>query len=211
MKRIYLLLALLIGLAGISAQEEDRDYRQDEFKTIFGGRSVGGYGGFGVGYTLIDNRDAVVFDGRGGVILGHSLALGVGGAGFINEYADNPALNKQVSMVGGYGGVFIEPILFPKFPVHLSFPVLVGMGGAAYTSFVKDESSGYNDENNVEETSSVFLVVEPSAELEFNFTRWFRMAAYISYRYTSDIEMNYTSPDPLSTYSAGVRFKFGKF
>ncbi len=211
MKRIYFFLIFCLTTGLVFAQEGNGEYRSDEFKTIFGGRSVGGYGGIGVGYTTIASRQALVFDARGGVILGHSLAIGFGGAGFINEYEENTALNKEVSMVGGYGGIFIEPILLPKFPVHLSFPVLVGIGGAAYTSFVKENDNGYTDENNVEETSSAFFVLEPSAELEFNFTRWLRMAAFMSYRYTSDLEMNYTQPDALSTYTAGVRFKFGKF
>ena len=212
MKRIYVIVVFLAGMMSIQAQQEEESYRNDEFKTIFGGREIGGYGGIGVGYSEIDSRPAVVFDARGGIILGHSLAMGVGGAGFINEYENDPALNREVSLVGGYGGFFLEPILLPKYPVHLSFPVLVGMGGAANTSFVRNDNSDITQDNSVEETSKVFLVVEPSAELEFNLTRFMRMAAYFSYRYTSDLGFEEDIPsDALISYTVGMRIKFGKF
>jgi len=202
-------MAFLLCASYIGAQEE-REYRDDEFKTVFGGKKVGGYGGIGIGYSTIDSKPAAVFDARGGVILGHSFGLGIGGAGFINAYEYDPALNRQVSLVGGYGGFFAEPILFPKSRVHLSFPVLVGIGGAAYTSWVKSDNDDFTQDSNVEETA-VFLVVEPAAELEFNFTRFFRMAAFLSYRYASDLDMTNVGPEPLNEFSAGLRFKFGKF
>jgi hypothetical protein len=208
MKKIYLILAVLFCVSLAKAQDED--YRDDEFKTVFGGKKVGGYGGIGLGYTTIDSKPALVFDARGGVILGHSFCIGVGGAGFINTYEYDPALNKDVSLVGGYGGVFVEPILFPKSRVHLSFPVLVGIGGAAYTSWVQDQNEDYPQDSNVEETS-VFLVLEPAAELEFNFTKFFRLAAFLSYRFASDLDLTSVGPEPLNEFSAGLRFKFGKF
>lgn len=212
MKKIYYFLALLFLSAGfVAAQENDGEYENNEFKTIFGGKSVGGYGGIGVGYSLIDSRHALTFDARGGIILGHGISLGIGGSGFINEYKYNQQFSKDVSMVGGYGGVYVEPILFPKLPVHLSFPILIGMGGAAYTTFVEDENGDFTDENNVEETSSVFLVIEPSVELEFNLTNFFRLSAFLSYRFTSDLDMVNVPADALQSYSAGLRFKFGKF
>ncbi len=208
MKRIYLLAAVLFCVSFVKAQDED--YHDDEFKTVFGGKEVGGYGGIGIGYTTIDSKPALVFDARGGIILGHSFSLGIGGAGFINSYEYDPALNKDVSLVGGYGGIYGELILFPNSRIHLSFPVLAGIGGAAYTSWIQDQNDDYPQSSNVEETS-VFLVVEPAAELEFNFTTFFRMAVFLSYRYASDLDLTNVGPTPLNEFSAGLRFKFGKF
>jgi len=211
MKKIYLLLALLFCAGYIIAQDEEVYYHDsdDEFKTLFGDKEFGGYGGFGLGYSKIDDKHALIFDARGGVLLGHSLALGLGGAGFINSYEYDPALNKDVSLVGGYGGLFVEPILFPKSRVHLSFPVLFGIGGAAYTTFVADDSD-YQQDNTIEETS-MFLIIEPAAELEFNITKFMRLAAFVSYRFTNDLEIESVMKDALVNYTVGVRFKFGKF
>lgn len=211
MKKIYFLLAILFCAGIVMAQDEEVYYHDsdDDFKTIFGDKEFGGYGGIGLGYTKINDKHAVVFDARGGVIIGHSLALGLGGGGFINNYEYDVSLNKDVSLVGGYGGLFVEPILFPKSRVHLSFPVLFGVGGAAQTTFVKDDTD-YQQENTIEETS-MFLVIEPSVELEFNITRFMRLAAFCSYRFTNDLEIENVAPDALVNYTVGVRFKFGQF
>ncbi len=211
MKKIYLFIALLFCVTILSAQDEEVVYHDsdEEFKTIFGGKKVGGYGGLGFGYSRIEDKHAIIFDARGGVILGHSFAIGFGGVGFINDYEYNQALNREVSLVGGYGGIFAEPIIFPRSRVHLSFPVLFGIGGAAYTSWVKDDRD-YTQENDVEETA-VFMIIEPGVELEFNLTKFMRLAGFFSYRYTSDLDLTSVKPDALVNYTIGARFKFGKF
>ncbi|MGD2034226.1 MAG: hypothetical protein PVF73_04160 [Bacteroidales bacterium] len=210
MRKIYLALVLLFCAGYVLAQDEEVVYHDsdEEFKTLFGGKKVGGYGGLGIGYSRIDDKHAIVFDARGGVVLGHSLSLGFGGAGFINSYEYEPALNRDVSLVGGYGGIYGEFILFPKSQVHLSFPVLFGIGGASYTTFVNDDE--YEQENEVEE-SSVYFVIEPGVEIEFNLIRFMRMAGFFSYRFTSDLDIPDVRPDALVSYNAGIRFKFGKF
>ncbi len=57
----------------------------------------------------------------------------------------------------------------------------------------------------------VFLVFEPSVELEFNMTRHLRLAGSIGYRFTSNIEMANTNPDILEGINIGLILKFGKF
>ncbi len=212
MKKLFVLTVFLAIAFSVFAQDEDLRYREPgEFKTIFGGKTIGGYGGIGVGYTIIEDRPGVTFDARGGVIMGHCFALGIGGSGFVNTSEYVLADNTDISLAGGYGGLFGEFILFPRSQVHLSFPVLVGLGAIAATSLVGDPAN-YDYQSNVEQTS-VFMIVEPAAELEFNFTRFFRLSGYFSYRYTTNIEMNelYASPDALNNYSVGMRIKFGKF
>ncbi len=210
MNKIYSIV-LLMGLTfPLAAQDElDQKKDQDEFRTIFGGKSIGGFGGFGFGYSFIDGHDAVTFDAKGGIVLGHTLALGVGGGGFMNNYHEEPALNQKINLTGGYGGFFAELFVFPNWPVHLSFPVLAGIGGVAATSW-------YEQDNTVEtyvEQSGVFMLVEPGVELEFNLNRFMRMSAFGSYRFTTDIDLGqyYAQPDALTNYSVGLRFKFGKF
>jgi hypothetical protein len=213
MKKIFLTLAFISSVLLVRAQDEDINYRNDnEFKTIFGGKTIGGYGGMGVGYTLVNDNPSIEFDARGGIILGHWFAMGVGGGAFVSPYEYNAAHSTDINLAGGYGGFFGEIILFPKSQVHLSFPVLVGLGGAAVSTRIANNTST-EIRNNVEETS-IFTIVEPSVELEFNFTRFFRMAGFFSYRFSTDLDFDNTwevSPDALVNYSAGVRLKFGKF
>ena len=113
----------------------------------------------------------------------------------------------RTHIAGGYGGLFFEPIIMPKYPVHISVPVLVGVGGVAYAIY--NDNHDYND--NFVEDSEVFLVLEPGIELEFNFTKFFRFAITGTYRLTSDITLENTPVDALRGFSGGVTFKFGKF
>jgi hypothetical protein len=212
LKKALLTASFFCMVFAITAQDYQGNYpRDDEFKTIFGGRNLGGYGGIGIGYTLVENRPGISFDGRAGALMGHSFAIGIGGAGFINSAEEVQALNQQIFLSGGYGGVFAEYILFPKFPVHLSFPVLAGLGAMNAASITATQSDG-TQENYIERTI-VFMIVEPAVELEFSFTRWLRMAGYFSYRFTTDVGLDddIASPDALTNYNAGLRFKFGKF
>jgi hypothetical protein len=212
MKKINLVFALVFCISIIYAQDnETGNNNQGEFKTIFGGKAIGGYGGIGFGYSTIDNRSAFVFNARGGAILGHCLSLGLGGEGFINEPKYDNTLNRDASLAGGYGGFYIEPIVFPRSGVHLSFPVLLGVGGVAYTSFSHNNDNHNNDNDGNVETSRTFVVIEPAAELEFNFTKWFRMAAFVAYRYTSKLDWQEAPSDALNNFSTGLIFKFGKF
>ena len=193
--------------------KKNREYktRNDDFQTLFGhNRSSGAYGAFNVGYTQIDNKQAVVLGGKFEWIVGHSLGLGFGGTGFINEYHFDANLNTDVFLTGGYGGLVIEPIFLPKFPVHLSFPVTLGAGGISYIT--KDWDSYHN----MIEDSEVFLIAEPSAELEFNITRHFRLALGASYRFTSPFNVGSSnsaivSSEALKGWSYLMTFKFGRF
>jgi hypothetical protein len=204
------IMALLAVTIGASAQNEG-EYQ--DIQTLMGGNeSVGGYGAISMQYTELDNRDAFVFGARGGVLIGHMVTLGLGGSGFFNDMHYDATSGLDLSLAGGYGGFFFEPILFPKFPVHVAFPVLIGAGGVAVVS--TNSSSDWNDNYN-SEASDAYMVVEPGVEIELNVTRFFRFCIGGNYRYTSNVNiedpMFDVSPDILRGFSGGVTFKFGRF
>lgn len=209
MKRIAIILSLLLIVTFTNAQE---DYQNDEIQTLFSKkRSNGGYGAFTISYSEIDGQDALVTGGRGAFIFNHRLAIGLGGYGFVNNL-DNHNHNNGFgySLAGGYGGIFIEPIIAGKAPVHLSFPILIGMGGI---SLLENYGWDFWESNHFSPSfgDDIFFVVEPAVELEFNLTHFFRTAATVSYRYTSEIELFETSKDVLRGFNFGMTFKFGKF
>jgi len=212
MKRIVFILSLLfVGVYSFSQVLEDESrekIKDDEMKTLIGkSDDIGGYGGLSVLYSQIDAKDAFVFGARGGLIMGHVFALGIAGTGFVNDSHLDNVLDRNVSLAGGYGGMFFEPIIFPKFPIHISVPVLIGIGGVAYTSV---EIGQWENDYFVED-SETFLVVEPGIEVEMNITQFFRFSMGAYYRYTSEIELMNTDKDVLNGFSFGVNFKFGKF
>jgi hypothetical protein len=211
MKTILTTLTLLIVGFNLFAQENIKIGIDDDqkIKTIFKKEKKDGfYGAFSAGYSSIDKKDGVTFSSRGCYIMDHFFSIGLGGTGFINEldqigFGLTSEQNKDLKLAGGYGGIILEPILLPLKPVHLSFPVLLGVGAAG--SFANyDYFSTYY-------VNDFFFVVEPQAELEINFTRWLRFALYAGYRYTSDLNITDISKDALRGYTAGATIKMGMF
>jgi hypothetical protein len=213
MKKI-ITLSLLTVLASFSLFSQDPEfeyYKHNEMQTLLGHNREGGvYCAFTTGYSQIDNKNALQFGGRFGWLASHSVGIGLGATGFMNEYHYEPLLNRNVSLVGGYGGLYIEPILFPRWPVHLSFPVLFGAGGVSYVSRESIEN------NNFIEDSEAFLLIEPAAEIELNLTRFFRMSIGASYRLPTPFAVGLTGTrKPTSGSIEGISYtvslKFGKF
>ncbi|HEX2920313.1 MAG TPA: hypothetical protein VHO50_04015 [Bacteroidales bacterium] len=194
-----------------SNNDEDNDYRDKEFKTLFGNNREGGvYSAFTGGYSEIDDEQAVLFGARFGWMAGHAVGVGLGATGFINEYHNEPALGSNVFLAGGYGGLYIEPVVMPRFPVHLSFPVLLGAGGISYITKYD------GDNNNFIEDSEAFLIVEPSAEIEINLTRFFRLAVGASYRLPTAFDIGMSGvpgigAESIKGVSYNVSLKFGRF
>ncbi len=206
------IILILSGLTVNAQRNDDRDQDQGGIQTLFGPHAVsnGGYGSFGAGYSVIDGRDAMVVSARGAWIVNHTIALGFAGSGFINDFQYDPVYNEDVNLTGGYGGLLVEPILFPRSPVHLSFPVVGAVGGIAYTRTSRTYNSWDNHSSWVEDTDTFFLV-EPGVELELNIVRFFRLAFGVSYRFTTDIQLFDTPPDALRGLTMDMTFKFGKF
>ena len=193
--------------------------RPGEVQTLFGNHASGGYGAFTIGYTQINQRDAFIMGGRGAWVIGHGFGLGLGGYGFVNDPVYNPVDQLNYSLAGGYGGLIMEPIIMGWFPVHISLPILIGGGGVASTSYSADFNDPYEHWDGYLADATAFFVAEAGFELEFNLVRFFRLALYTSYRYTSDIIMlnapvgsPVTTPvDALKGWSYGITFKFGSF
>lgn len=187
----------------------------DEIRTLMSpGNAVGAYGALTMDYSQIDDRDALSFGVKGGMILGHMVGIGISGTGFFNDSRFEPAIGRQVSIAGGYGGFFFEPILMPKMPVHVSFPVMVGAGGMAVVTISQEDN--FWEENVHSEASDAFIIIQPGIEAELNVTRFFRFALGGYYRYTSNIDIDsnfeyYVPQDVLRGFSMGVALKFGKF
>lgn len=207
MKKLSLLIFLGLGFLLASAQDDNDN---EKISTIFSkGRSNGGYGALSFGYTQIDGKDAFLMGARGSWIIDHSFAIGLGGCGFVNDVNYHGWLNNELNnnLAGGYGGIYLEPIIAARLPVHISIPVLFGVGGISRIDNQQNwDNWVFNDSQ-----SDVYLVFEPTVELEFNMTRHLRLAGTIGYRFTSKIEMQETNPDILEGTNIGLIMKFGKF
>lgn len=214
MKKIILvgILSILLSIK-INAQEH-KEIRTifnsyDDFGTYFAFSAKGGYykndkpfGGFGM---------------QAGVVYNHFIAVGLFGEGFFYQPSWDEYLDDNYSLQGGYGGIFIQPIIFGTFPIHFSAPISFGIGGAGYV-LQNESSDGYYSGSEYTEDNSLFFLVEPGLEIEFNIFRHFRMSLGAYYKLTRDLDLRYRASnnliypvDALDGLTVGISFKFGKF
>ncbi len=201
------MIFLGLGFLLTSAQEYKEN---DQIATIFSkNRQNGGYGALSLSYTQIDNKDAFMVGARGSWIIDHSFAIGLGGCGFINDVNYHGWINNDLdnNLAGGYGGIYLEPIIAPRLPVHISIPVLLGIGAITNIEDHRDWDNWTLEDSD----NDVYLVFEPAIELEFNMTRHLRLAGSLGYRFTSKIDIRDTNPDILEGTNVGLVIKFGRF
>jgi len=213
-----------------SFSQDDKNKNTQDYKTLFGGDHIshGGYGGLTINYTQIDGKDAFLVGARGAWIINHGIGIGLGGHGFVNDITFSNNTNslsapQEYSLAGGYGGLFFEPIIGAKHPVHVSFPILVGAGGVTTVYKGTWGNWPYNyDEDYYSGNSQAFFVVEPGLELELNLVKFFRVGLGAYYRFTSNVNLllyDYYKPlnppkeinPDLNGFSFGISLKFGKF
>lgn len=140
-----------------------------------------------------------------------AVRLSGSGKGFFSEpYEVSDIAHTSYSYAGGYGGILIEPILFPKYPVHVSFPILLGGGGIA-RSVLYNYYYPYEYTEVFVENAEAFLIAEPGIEIEFNVARWMRLGLGASYRLTTVFEPSSFETNPLNGFTGGFSLKFGKF
>jgi len=215
--RILLAAIITLGLMNFSFGQERT---KEEMRTLFGDRdnkiSHGGYGSISVGWTQIDSKDVLTLGGRAGWLIDHHVTLGVAGKAFMNSvYVDgywptNEGFNEGYYLVGGYGGFFIEPIIAPHSPIHVSFPILIGGGGLALNENTWHDYDWEYDYYEPFDWDSYF-VFEPGVEIELNVVEFFRIGLGASYRITSNMHMQYVPKDMMNGFNAACTFKFGKF
>ena len=223
MKKLAVLIAGLMVVFTVTAQNET-EKTNPGMQTIFGKDhqpSVGWFVGLESAYTQFDERDVWMGGINFGMILDHHLSMGLTGRGWYErDKMFYPQLTDTTGayLEGGYGGLLLEYTLFPESVVHLSFPVLIGAGGASYVSekeYMEWDDNEWDDNewdshHEVLDTD-VFFVIEPAVNAEVNILRFMRLYAGVGYRYTSGFQMINTSDNLMNNFTAKVGLKFGKF
>ena len=206
-----LISILAIMLLTLTSTAQNNRVQPDEIKTLFGchPQNNGFYVGIGGGYSQINGKNSFTSIFRAAWIIDHSFALGLAATGFSNDlYVGHSYESKYNSIQGGYAGLLLQPIIFPKYPVNVSFPVLLGVGGVASVStFYNEPWDAYREIHDV----NCYFIVEPAAEVELNLVRWLRLSAGVSYRFNSLTNLQGYSKDVLRGLSGNVTLSFGKF
>lgn len=205
-----------------TASEADHSTPSQVHQTLFSGQnSLGVYLGFSNGFGMYDDKIGYVTGGRLMFVANHYLGIGFGGKAFVttpeeNSYTgNNPDITEVYTMqTGAYGGLYLEPVIGSMKPIHISFPILLGMGGVGRTQWdntMFEEDYDYDSDYNGF-MGGAFLVFEPGAELEFNIAKWLRVGAGACYRFTSDVDGFDTDEMlPMNGFSYELSLKVGWF
>ncbi len=202
MKKFYLLLLLLFILVQTNA------FAADEETLLGSDFTSGGFGGPVLKVSQVNNETAILMGGRGGWIVNHSLILGGGGYGLVNEIKVPGVFidGRQANLQFGYGGFEMEYISKPMELVHYSIYLLVGAGGIEHTLWYDDDY-----ENNTRTDNDAVYVIEPAINVNLNVTPFFRISGGVSYRYVTGVDIAGTSNEELTQPSYNLTLRFGKF
>jgi hypothetical protein len=220
MKNYFFAVALVLLTTSVFAQNEnDNKQSNDEISTVFGGGNaarLGWFVGIDPGYTQFDGRDVWLGGISGGMIINHHFTIGLTGRGWVNR---NNMFYSEVTdtagayLEGGYGGLLLEYTLFPKSVVHVTFPVLIGGGGATYVTdreyYEWDDDEWETNHKSLD--TDAFFVIEPGVRAEVNILKFMRLNAGVSYRWVSDLNLINTPAGLMNNFTATVGLKFGKF
>ena len=218
MKRLILLAVGLLVATVMMAQTDVKKSGDDDFQTLFKGKKpvkIGWFVAGEPGYTQFDGKSAWLGGLSGGMVINHQFSVGLSGRIWYdpNDYKEFSDTSLAY-FVGGYGGVLLEYTLFPKSVVHLTFPVMIGGGGAAFIedwNYEKwDQNYGNSNHDLKVFDNDFFFVVEPGVRAEVSLLPFMRLNAGVSYRFTSGFEMKIPS-DKLNGFNINVGIKFGKF
>ncbi|MFW5807545.1 MAG: hypothetical protein ACOC2H_10420 [Spirochaetota bacterium] len=195
---------------------------QSETETLFGSEdfSVTGFGGPFMSTSEINGTKAYFLGGRGAVLFNRTFLLGGGGCGLVyptdrSDITGIPYSGEDKYLHMGYGGGLIGINLFQQNIINLSITSLIGAGGLYFSDITHDEDhqkcEQQCDKCGDDFNGESFFVMEPTVMLHLNVSRWMRVGAGVSYRYTNGISTQDLTDEDFNTWSTVFAVDFGWF
>lgn len=205
-----LILLACLGTISIGSAQDEND--SDQYVTFDDRNNVvhGVYLGLNFAYGEIDNKDTFMGGLKVAYVANQQFEVGFAGK-FI--YSEQNVFNTRTSanedLIGGYGGLHLEPIFFSKSAVNLSFPLLIGAGAVGYLDreIIRAEEDFDLDEDDV----AVLFIVEPGVSALFNINRYLQLEAGVKYRFSNKIDLFESPVERINGFSAGIGIKVGVF
>lgn len=189
-------IIILLALAAVPSFGQERTL-------LSGPVTHGGFGGLPLMLGQVKGETAVLMGGWGYWLINHTLMIGGGGFGLINDLpVSQTAAGEDRYLNFGYGGMTLGLVLESDRLVHLTVHSLVGAGNVGYRYHRLPEE----DEGSV---SDLIFVIQPTLGVELNVHKYFRIEAGGSYRYVIDTDLDDMTDDDLCGFSAMLTLKFG--
>ncbi len=175
---------------------------------------LNGFGGFDLKVGDLKGERGLLFGGYGGLVINRRYLFGVAGYGLVTEVEFDGMVpgsdtTKTLNLYGGYGGVLLGVSIAPKEVIHINIPIVLGAG-----SFEVEDSNFFG--NRIAETdfvieNSIFFILEPGIEIEFNVSNHFRLGFGATYRYVTGLDLVNLSDNEVTGANGMISFRFGKF
>lgn len=189
-------------------QEETDDYLEfnDRNNVVHGV-----YVGIHMGLGEVENERAYLGGLKIAYVANQQFEVGFA-ANFLYSEQDifNNTLSRYEDLIAVYGGLHLEPILFSKKRINLSFPLLLGAGAVGYVDATYRHDDNFEEELTEDDFDEVF-VAEPGINALFNISRYLQLEAGVKYRFSSKIELPPTRISRINGFSAGIGIKVGIF
>ncbi len=204
--KLIFLSILTFYFSNLQAQEQDKsesDYIEfnDRKNTVHGV-----YIGLNFQYGTIEKSDTYLTSLKIAYVANQQFEVGFVGTGFYSDLNNLGIDFNNRDLVGFYGGLHLEPILFSKHKLNLSFPLLIGGGAVGLVQGNIDDAVWDDDD-----WEPVF-VVEPGINVLYNISRYIQFEAGVKYRFSSRINLE---PEydfsRINGFSAGLGIKVGVF
>ena len=184
-KQTFLLIGALLLCAGLQAQSD---------QTLFGNSGLhfsGIWGGGRVGLTSFDENYSVLRGGYFGLEFGKNVFVGWGGYRTTDEVAFGQGGPNDLDL--DYNGLVLGYVPYAYKALHPQFMLLMG-GGEVDLKDVGDDN---------------VFVIQPSAGIEINVFRWFRLGLEGGYRFVTNTDLPAINDNDLSDFYGELKFKFG--
>lgn len=204
MKTKIVSLLILVLLFSLPVLAQDKEKKEENLFNSVSFNNVSGFGGFMMQFTEVNNEFGVFTGGGGGLLINQQFYFGGYGMGLASEHkyaSEFDTLRNHLDF--GHGGFWVGYINKPYKLVHWGISSKMGWG--ALSLYEKN-----NYDNSI--AKELVFVVSPQADMEVNFTKWFKLNTSIGYKLVAGIDKReiYDEKDFNGPY-AMISFLFGGF
>jgi hypothetical protein len=108
--------------------------------------------------------------------------------------------------------LLLEYRIYPLKPVNIAFPLLIGGGGAVFSTWGPNNWHNSNNDpvDDIYNWDSYF-VIEPGVIVGINLLKFLRLDGGITYRLLQGLNLPETGTDMMNGWNAKLSLKFGRF
>jgi len=200
-KFAFTILALIsFGILALAQDEYNTEIIEENNRVLYQNqsRSAGFYFSLSNRIGMLADEESLFVTGQLAFVKSGKAEIGFTGTAFVSDHLG--AGTRGDHIYGGYGGMFVAPIIPLSRDLAVTVPLRFGLGAVALDDF--DFGIDHNDYD-------YYYVVEPGATLDYRVARWLKIGAECTYRWTSDISLDNSTLKDLNGFSAGIVLKVG--